>query len=67
MPFYEQLLIWAWKDTLDFGYEMKGSLNLDARTSPRRRASRSERVAASAAAAGRMPQRHAAMRSMPHF
>ena len=28
MPFSEQLEMWAWKDTLDLGYEMKGSLNL---------------------------------------
>ena len=28
VPFSEQLQIWAWKDTLDLGYELKGSLNL---------------------------------------
>jgi peptide/nickel transport system substrate-binding protein len=28
VPFSEQLVMWAWKDTLDLGYEMKGSLNL---------------------------------------
>jgi peptide/nickel transport system substrate-binding protein len=28
VPFSEQLVMWAWKDSLDFGYEMKGSLNL---------------------------------------
>ncbi len=28
VPFSEQLVMWAWKDKLDFGYEMKGSLNL---------------------------------------
>lgn len=28
VPFSEQLVMWAWKDTLDFGFEMKGSLNL---------------------------------------
>jgi peptide/nickel transport system substrate-binding protein len=28
VPFSEQLVMWAWKDTLDFGDEMKGSLNL---------------------------------------
>jgi peptide/nickel transport system substrate-binding protein len=28
VPFSEQLVVWAWKDALDFGYPMKGSLNL---------------------------------------
>ncbi|MFI5012196.1 MAG: ABC transporter substrate-binding protein [Hyphomicrobiales bacterium] len=28
IPVYEQLQLWAWKDTLDLGYELKGSLNL---------------------------------------
>lgn len=28
VPFSESLVMWAWKDTFDFGYEMKGSLNL---------------------------------------
>jgi peptide/nickel transport system substrate-binding protein len=28
VPVYEQLQLWAWKDTLDLGYELKGSLNL---------------------------------------
>lgn len=28
VPFTEQLTMWAWKDTLDFGSPMKGSLNL---------------------------------------
>jgi peptide/nickel transport system substrate-binding protein len=28
VPFSENLVMWAWKDTLDFGSEMKGSLNL---------------------------------------
>lgn len=28
VPFSETLVVWAWKDTLDFGSEMKGSLNL---------------------------------------
>lgn len=28
VPFSEQLVMWAWKDTLDLGYAMKGSLNL---------------------------------------
>lgn len=28
VPFSEQLVMWAWKDSLDFGDEMKGSLNL---------------------------------------
>jgi peptide/nickel transport system substrate-binding protein len=28
VPFSEQLVMWAWKDSLDFGAEMKGSLNL---------------------------------------
>ena len=28
MPVYEQLQLWAWKDSLDLGYELKGSLNL---------------------------------------
>ena len=28
VPIYEQLQLWAWKDTLDFGYEVQGSLNL---------------------------------------
>jgi peptide/nickel transport system substrate-binding protein len=28
VPFSEQLVMWAWKDSLDLGYEMKGSLNL---------------------------------------
>jgi peptide/nickel transport system substrate-binding protein len=28
VPIYEQLQLWAWKDTLDLGYPIKGSLNL---------------------------------------
>jgi peptide/nickel transport system substrate-binding protein len=28
VPFSESLVMWAWRDTLDMGYEMKGSLNL---------------------------------------
>ncbi len=28
VPVYEQLQLWAWKNTLDLGYELKGSLNL---------------------------------------
>jgi len=28
VPFSEQLVMWAWKDSLDFGYDVKGSLNL---------------------------------------
>jgi peptide/nickel transport system substrate-binding protein len=28
VPFSEQLVIWAWKDSLDFGHAMAGSLNL---------------------------------------
>ena len=28
VPVYEQLQLWAWKDTLDLGYPIKGSLNL---------------------------------------
>jgi peptide/nickel transport system substrate-binding protein len=28
VPFTEQLVMWAWKDSLDFGYKMVGSLNL---------------------------------------
>ena len=28
IPIYEQLQVWAWKDNLDLGYELKGSLNL---------------------------------------
>jgi peptide/nickel transport system substrate-binding protein len=28
VPIYEQLQVWAWKDNLDLGYELKGSLNL---------------------------------------
>jgi peptide/nickel transport system substrate-binding protein len=28
IPVYEQLQVWAWKDSLDLGYELKGSLNL---------------------------------------
>lgn len=28
VPFSEQLVMWAWKDSLDFGYPMVGSLNL---------------------------------------
>jgi peptide/nickel transport system substrate-binding protein len=28
IPVYEQLQLWAWKDTIDLGYELKGSLNL---------------------------------------
>jgi len=28
VPVYEQLQLWAWKDTLDLGYELQGSLNL---------------------------------------
>lgn len=28
VPFSEQLVMWAWRDSLDFGYPMKGSLNL---------------------------------------
>jgi hypothetical protein len=27
-PIYEQLQLWAWKDTLDLGYDLQGSLNL---------------------------------------
>jgi peptide/nickel transport system substrate-binding protein len=27
-PVYEQLQLWAWKDNLDLGYEVQGSLNL---------------------------------------
>ncbi len=28
VPVYEQLQLWAWKDSLDLGYELQGSLNL---------------------------------------
>ena len=28
VPVYEQLQLWAWKDNLDLGYEVQGSLNL---------------------------------------
>jgi peptide/nickel transport system substrate-binding protein len=28
IPIYEQLQLWAWKDNLDLGYELKGALNL---------------------------------------
>ena len=28
VPIYENLQLWAWKDNLDLGYELKGSLNL---------------------------------------
>ena len=28
IPVYEQLQLWAWKDNLDLGYELNGSLNL---------------------------------------
>ena len=28
VPIYEQLQLWAWKDSLDLGYEVQGSLNL---------------------------------------
>ena len=28
IPIYEQLQVWAWKDSLDLGYVLKGSLNL---------------------------------------
>ena len=28
VPIYEQLQLWAWKDSLDLGYELTGSLNL---------------------------------------
>src|SRR6185369_2920004 len=28
IPIYEQLQLWAWKDNLDLGYPIKGSLNL---------------------------------------
>jgi len=28
VPVYEQLQLWAWKASLDLGYELKGSLNL---------------------------------------
>ena len=28
VPIYQNLQLWAWKDTLDLGYEMEGSLNL---------------------------------------
>ena len=28
VPIYEQLQLWAWKDTLDMGYEVQGSLML---------------------------------------
>ena len=28
VPIYEQLQLWAWKDNLDLGYELQGSLNL---------------------------------------
>jgi peptide/nickel transport system substrate-binding protein len=28
VPIYQNLQLWAWKDTLDLGYEMDGSLNL---------------------------------------
>ena len=28
VPFTEQLVMWAWRDSLDFGARMEGSLNL---------------------------------------
>jgi peptide/nickel transport system substrate-binding protein len=28
IPVYEQLQLWAWKDNLDLGYELQGSINL---------------------------------------
>ena len=28
VPVYENMQLWAWKDSLDLGYELKGSLNL---------------------------------------
>lgn len=28
VPIYQNLQLWAWKDTLDLGFEVKGSLNL---------------------------------------
>ena len=28
MPVNEMLMLWAFKDSLDLGYELKGSLNL---------------------------------------
>lgn len=28
IPMFEQLQIWAWKDTIDLGYDLKGALNL---------------------------------------
>jgi peptide/nickel transport system substrate-binding protein len=28
VPLVESLVLWAWKDSFDFGYELKGSLNL---------------------------------------
>ena len=28
IPVYEQLQLWAWKATLDLGYDLQGSLNL---------------------------------------
>jgi peptide/nickel transport system substrate-binding protein len=28
VPIYQNLQLWAWKDTLDLGYDMEGSLNL---------------------------------------
>jgi peptide/nickel transport system substrate-binding protein len=28
VPIYENLQLWAWKDNLDLGYDLKGSLNL---------------------------------------
>ena len=28
VPVYEQLQLWAWKDSLDLGYDLQGSLNL---------------------------------------
>ena len=28
VPVYENMQLWAWKDNLDLGYELKGSLNL---------------------------------------
>ena len=28
IPVYEQLQLWAWKDNLDLGYDLKGSRNL---------------------------------------
>jgi peptide/nickel transport system substrate-binding protein len=28
IPVYEQLQLWAWKESLDLGYDLKGSLNL---------------------------------------